>query len=54
MKLSETKEDLIMGILALVFSIFLSVIAVVVCIRVGKLLVKAINKWFNKIEDKIS
>lgn len=42
-----------MGILYLIFFGFLCAIAVVVCVRAGKLLVKAINKLFDKIEDKV-
>lgn len=43
-----------MGILSFIFFGFLSVVAVVGCIRAGKLLVRAVNALFDKIEDKIN
>ena len=47
------KEDLTMSILSFIFFGFLSVVAVVGCVRAGKLLVKAINGLFDRIEDRI-
>lgn len=42
-----------MSILSFIFFGFLSVVAFVGCIRAGKLLVKAINGLFDRIEDRI-
>ncbi len=42
-----------MDILSFIFFGFLSVVAVVGCVRAGKLLVRAINALFDKIEEKI-
>lgn len=42
-----------MCILNFIFFGFLIVGAVVVCVRAGKLLIRAINGLFDKIEDKI-
>ena len=43
-----------MSILSFIFFVFLSAVAVVGCVRAGKLAVRAINGLFDKIEDKIS
>ena len=53
MIISEMKEDLTMSILSFIFFGFLSVVAVVGCVRAGKLLVRAINGLFDRIEDRI-
>lgn len=42
-----------MSILSFIFFGFLRVVAVVGCIRCGKLMIRAINGLFDKIEDKI-
>jgi hypothetical protein len=42
-----------MSVLSLIFFGFLSVVAVVGCLRAGKLVVKLINSFFDKIEKKI-
>ena len=42
-----------MAFLSMIFFGFLSVCSVVACLRAGKLVVKAINGLFDKIEDKI-
>ena len=49
----EMKEDLTMSILSFIFFGFLSVVAVVACVRTGKLMVRAINGLFDRIEEKI-
>lgn len=41
-----------MDLLALIFTIWLCVCVVVVCVRSGKLMVRAINSFFDKIEDR--
>lgn len=41
-----------MSVLSFIFFMFLGVIAIVVCARMGKIVVKAINHMFDKIEDK--
>lgn len=42
-----------MSILSFIFFGFLSVIAMAVCLRGGKLAVKAIDRLFDKIEEKL-
>lgn len=42
-----------MSILSFIFFGFLSAVAVVGCFRTGKLMVRAINGLFDKIENKI-
>lgn len=42
-----------MSILSFIFFGFLSVVAVVACVRTGKLMVRAINGLFDRIEEKI-
>lgn len=41
-----------MTVLSFIFFGFLGVIAFVGCVRMGKIIVKAINHMFDKIEDK--
>lgn len=43
-----------MSILSFIFFGFLSVVAVVGCVRCAKLMIRALNGLFDKIEDKIS
>ena len=42
-----------MGILSFIFFTFLSIVAIVGCIRCGKLLIRALNSMFDKVEKKI-
>lgn len=42
-----------MSILTIALFVLIGIAAVVVCIRGGKLVVKAINRLFDKIEEKI-
>jgi hypothetical protein len=46
------EEDDKMSLLGMVFFGFLSVCALVACWRCGKILIRAINGLFDKIEDK--
>jgi hypothetical protein len=36
-----------------VFFLFLATVAAIGCFRAGKIIVRVINRWFDKIEDKI-
>jgi hypothetical protein len=49
----EIEEDLGMSMLSFVFFGFLSVVALVGCVRTGKLVIRAINSLFDRIEDKL-
>lgn len=49
----EIEEDLEMSMLSFVFFGFLSVVALVGCVRTGKLVIRAINSLFDRIEDKL-
>lgn len=42
-----------MSMLSFVFFGFLSVVALVGCVRTGKLVIRAINSLFDRIEDKL-
>lgn len=42
-----------MMILKLIFYGFLSTIALTVCARTGKLVIKIVNGWFDRIEETI-
>ena len=41
------------GILGFIFFSFLGAVALVACVRAGKLVVKGINRLFDNIEKKI-
>lgn len=41
-----------MAVLSVIFFAFIGVVAVVGCARMAKIIIKAINRWFDKIEDK--
>lgn len=43
-----------MEILSLIFFGFLSAVAVTVCIRAGKLVIRIVNGVFDRIEERIS
>lgn len=41
-----------MAVLNLIFVGFLGIIAFTACVRTGKIIIRAINRLFDKIEDK--
>lgn len=47
------KEDNEMTILSLIFYGFLSTVALTVCVRTGKLIIRFVNGWFDRIEETI-
>lgn len=42
-----------MTILNMIFVGFLSTIALTVCVRTGKLVIKVVNGWFDRVEETI-
>ena len=52
MKLEIKKEEHIVAFLSTIFFGFLGVCAIVACVRSGKLLIKGINRLFDKIDNK--
>lgn len=41
-----------MELLSVIFFTFLNVVAFIACIRCGKVLIKALNRLFDEIENK--
>jgi hypothetical protein len=53
MKQTDVKEDSMMGIISFIFFGFLSIVAVIGCFRSMKLLVRMVNRLFDKIDGKL-